>query len=410
MRATVTQGLIVCTEWMNVSTLDRTNRLPNPMTSAIKPYRVSIPQSDLDDLQQRLRRTRWPERETVDDWTQGVPLKAAQSLVEYWTTRYDWRRCEGELNRYEQFTTQIDGLSIWFLHVRSKHADARPLLLTHGWPGAVLEFMKVIGPLTDPTAHGGRAEDAFHLVIPALPGFGFSGQPARRGWSIPKIAQAWAELMTQLGYREYIAQGGDWGAAVTTALGALRPAGLQGIHVNMPLVMPRDPKPPFTPDEGAMLAAMQDYAEWDSGYSHQQSTRPQTLAYGLADSPAGQAMWIFEKFWRWTDCDGDPLKALSYDQMLDVITLYWLTNTGASSGRLYWESYKNGFYAVKLDLPVGCSIFPKEIYRAPRSWAERCMSKLVYWNEPKKGGHFAAFEQPASFVDEVRGWAKCVPA
>ncbi|TDU31909.1 pimeloyl-ACP methyl ester carboxylesterase [Panacagrimonas perspica] len=379
------------------------------MSTAITPFRVNVPQSDLDDLKLRLSRTRWPEHETVNDWSQGVPLKDAQALVEYWSTQYDWRRCEAALNQYEQFTTEIDGLSIHFLHVRSKHANARPMLLTHGWPGAILEFMNVIEPLTNPTAHGATADDAFHLVIPTLPGFGFSGRPSAKGWSIPKIAGAWAELMKRLGYSEYLAQGGDWGAAVTTALGAFRPAGLQAIHVNMPLVMPRNPGTDLSPDEAAMLAKMHEYAEWDSGYSHQQSTRPQTLGYGLADSPAGQAMWIFEKFWRWTDCDGDPQNALSYDQILDVITLYWLTNSGASSGRLYWESYKNGFFAVPLELPVGCSIFPKEIYRAPRTWADKCMSQIVYWGEPAKGGHFAAFEQPALFVGEVRSWARCVP-
>ncbi len=375
----------------------------------MNPFRVAVPQADLDDLQQRLHRTRWPEAETVNDWSQGVPLKAAQKLVTYWAEQYDWRRCEAALNAHPQFTTVIDGVEIYFLHIRSRHANARPLLMTHGWPGAVLEFLKVIGPLTDPTAHGGTPDEAFHLVIPALPGFGFSGKPTGKGWSVPKIAQAWAELMHRLGYADYLAQGGDWGAAVTTALGALHPAGLRGIHVNMPLVMPREPGPQLSAAEAAMLASMQEYAEWDSGYSHQQSTRPQTLGYGLADSPVGQAMWIFEKFWRWTDCDGDPLNALSYDQMLDVITLYWLTNSAASSGRLYWESYKNGFFAVPLKLPVGCSIFAKEIYRAPRSWAEQCMSQLVYWGEVDKGGHFAAFEQPALFVNEVRAWARCVP-
>lgn len=375
----------------------------------MNPFRVAVPQADLDDLKQRLQHTRWPEAETVNDWSQGVPLKAAQKLVTYWADHYDWRRCETALNAHPQFTTVIDGVEIYFLHIRSRHANARPLLMTHGWPGAVLEFLKVIGPLTDPTAHGGTADEAFHLVIPALPGFGFSGKPTGKGWSVPKIAQAWAELMQRLGYADYLAQGGDWGAAVTTALGAFHPAGLRSIHVNMPLVMPREPGPQLSADEAAMLASMQEYAEWDSGYSHQQSTRPQTLGYGLADSPVGQAMWIFEKFWRWTDCDGDPLNALSYDQMLDVITLYWLTNSAASSGRLYWESYKNGFFAVPLKLPVGCSIFAKEIYRAPRSWAEQCMSQLVYWGEVDKGGHFAAFEQPALFVNEVRAWARCVP-
>lgn len=375
----------------------------------MNPFRVAVPQADLDDLKQRLRRTRWPEAETVNDWSQGVPLKAAQKLVTYWAEQYDWRRCEAALNAHPQFTTVIDGVEIHFLHIRSRHANARPLLMTHGWPGAVLEFLKVIGPLTDPTAHGGSADEAFHLVIPALPGFGFSGKPQIKGWSVPKIAQAWAELMQQLGYHDYLAQGGDWGAAVTTALGALHPRGLRSIHVNMPLVMPRELGPQLTPAEAAMAASMQEYAEWDSGYSHQQSTRPQTLGYGLADSPVGQAMWIFEKFWRWTDCDGDPLNALSYDEMLDVITLYWLTNSAASSGRLYWESYKSGFFAVPLKLPVGCSIFAKEIYRAPRSWAEQCMSQLVYWGEVAKGGHFAAFEQPRLFVNEVRAWARCIP-
>lgn len=376
------------------------------MSPSITPFRISVPQAALDELRTRLLQTRWPDAETVGDWSQGVPLEAAKKLVAYWTDHYDWRRCEAALNRYEQWTTDIDGVSIHFLHVRSRHENATPLLLTHGWPGSVIEFLKVIGPLTDPTAHGGQASEAFHLVIPALPGYGFSGKPRTAGWSIPKIAQAWSELMTRLGYREYLAQGGDWGAAVTTALGALRPAGLKSIHVNMPLVLPRDPGPDLSPAEAAMLAAMQDYAEWDSGYSHQQSTRPQTLGYALADSPVGQAMWIYEKFWRWTDCDGDPLNALSYDEMLDTITLYWLTNSAASSARLYWESYKNGFFAVPLALPVGCSVFAKEIYRAPRSWAQRCMSNLVYWGEVPKGGHFAAFEQPQLFTAELRAWLK----
>ncbi|MCC2655312.1 MAG: epoxide hydrolase [Panacagrimonas sp.] len=378
-------------------------------TTPITPFRVAIAQSDLDDLHDRLRRTRWPERETVDDWSQGVPLAKARELVDHWLNRYDWRRCEAALNALPQFTTEIDGQTLYFIHVRSKHAGATPLLMTHGWPGSVLEFLQVIGPLSDPTAHGGSADDAFHLVIPALPGFGFSGKPTAKGWSVPRIARAWTVLMKRLGYEEYVAQGGDWGAAVTSALGLMRPAGLRGIHVNMPIVMPREPGTNLSADEAAMLKKMHEYAEWDSGYSHQQSTRPQTLGYGLADSPVGQAMWIYEKFWRWTDCDGDTLNALSHDQVLDIVTQYWLTNSGASSGRLYWESYKGGFFAMKIDIPVGCSIFAKEIYRAPRSWAEACMSKLVYWNELPKGGHFAALEQPATFVQEVRNWRKALP-
>ena len=376
----------------------------------IRSFTIDVPQSALDDLKDRLARMRWPEKETVGDWDQGIPLAYAQELAAYWQGSYDWRPVEARLNALPNYLATIDGLDVHFLHVRSANPAARPLILTHGWPGAVLEFFKVIEPLTDPTAHGGSADEAFHLVIPTLPGYGFSGKPADQGWSIEKIAQAWAELMARLGYTRYLAQGGDWGAAVTTALGAMRPAGLRSIHVNLPMVMPRDPVAEPTPAELAMLMAMQDYAEWDSGYAHQQSTRPQTLGYGLADSPVGQATWIFEKFHRWTDSDGDPLKVLSYDQMLDIITLYWLTNSAASSGRLYWESYKKGFFAVPLDLPVGCSIFPKELYRAPRSFAERCMSQIIYWGEPEKGGHFAALEQPAVFVDELRGWARCLPA
>jgi len=377
--------------------------------NAITPFRVAIAQADLDDLRDRLRRTRWPDRETVTDWSQGVPLEKARELVEYWMNRYDWRRCEAALNALPQFTTEIDGQTIYFIHVRSKHADATPMVLTHGWPGSVLEFMNVIGPLTDPTAHGGSAEDAFHLVMPALPGFGFSGKPTAKGWAVPRIARAWSELMSRLGYEQYVAQGGDWGAAVTSALGVLRPQGLRGIHVNMPIVMPRDPGTDLSPAEARMLEQMREYAEWDSGYSHQQSTKPQTLGYALADSPVGQAMWIYEKYWRWTDCDGDTRNALSDDQVLDIITQYWLTNSGASSARLYWESYKNGFLAIKIDLPVGCSIFAKEIYTAPRSFAERCMSRIVYWNELGKGGHFAALEQPALFVQEVRNWRRALP-
>lgn len=380
------------------------------MSATLHPFRIDVPQADLDDLRERLARTRWPEPETVADWRQGVPLQAAQAVVDHWIHRYDWRRCEARLNALPQFTTEIDGLSIWFLHVRSRHASARPLLLTHGWPGAVLEFLDVIEPLTDPTAHGGSERDAYHLVIPALPGYGFSGKPRDRGWGVPKIAQAWDQLMKRLGYTEYLAQGGDWGAAVTTALGVFRPPGLQAIHVNMPLVMKREPCTDLSPEEAAMVAAMQEHVTWDAGYAVQQSTRPQTLGYALTDSPVGQAMWIYEKFWRWTDCGGDPLKALSHDQILDVITLYWLTRTAASSARLYWESYRNGFFAVPLSLPVGCSIFAGEIYRAPRSWAEDCMSNLIYWNEVPHGGHFAAYEQPRLFVEEVRAWGRCVGA
>lgn len=372
------------------------------MSDRIMPFHLAIPDDALVDLRRRLECTRWPDRETVGDWSQGVPLAQAQALIDYWRTGYDWRRCEAQLNSLGQFTTEIDGLSIHFLHVRSKHANAMPMLLSHGWPGSVIEFLKVIGPLTDPEAHGGRAEDAFHLVIPSLPGFGFSGKPTGTGWGVAKIAAAWSTLMARLGYTRYVAQGGDWGAVVTTQLGKLQPAGLAGIHVNLPVVLPATLEGPFSDGEAAMLAALKDYERWDGGYSHQQSTRPQTLGYALADSPSGQALWIYEKFWKWMDCNGDPLSVLSADEILDNIMLYWLGNSAASSARLYWESYQGAFTAVPLSLPAGCSVFAKEIYRAPRSWAEACMSQLIHWNELDRGGHFAAFEQPALFVGELR--------
>ena len=372
------------------------------MSDAIRPFTIDIAEEQLEDLRWRLDLTRWPEAETVQDWSQGVPLAEARKLVDHWRNRYDWRRCEAALNRYPQFLTEIDGLDIHFLHVRSPNPDALPLILTHGWPGSVIEFMKCIGPLSDPAAHGGNPADAFHLVIPSLPGYGFSGKPKETGWKVQRIARAWHTLMTRLGYDRYVAQGGDWGAAVTTAMGMQRPEGLAAIHVNMPIVLPDGPYDDASPAELAMLEAMTYYARWDGGYSDQQASRPQTLGYGLADSPAGQAAWIYEKFWSWTDCSGDPLNALSYDEMLDNIMLYWLPNTGTSSARLYWESFHGGFGAAELHIPTACSVFPKDIYAAPRSWAERCMHNLIYWNELDKGGHFAAFEQPELFVDELR--------
>lgn len=372
------------------------------MSDAIRPFTVHIAEEQLEDLRRRLEMTRWPEAETVQDWSQGVPLAEARKLVDYWRDEYDWRRCEAALNQYPQFLTEIDGLDIHFLHVRSPNPDALPLILTHGWPGSVIEFMKCIGPLSDPAAHGGNPADAFHLVIPSLPGYGFSGKPKETGWKVQRIAKAWHTLMTRLGYDRYVAQGGDWGAAVTTAMGVQRPEGLAAIHVNMPIVLPDGPYDDASPAELAMLEAMAYYARWDGGYSDQQASRPQTLGYGLADSPAGQAAWIYEKFWSWADCSGDPLNALGYDEMLDNIMLYWLPNTGTSSARLYWESFHGGFGAAELHIPTACSVFPRDIYAAPRSWAERCMHDLIYWNELDKGGHFAAFEQPELFVDELR--------
>ena len=372
------------------------------MSDAVTPFTLDVPEAQLDDLRRRLDATRWPERETVGDWTQGSPLSKVQALCDHWRHRYDWRRAEAKLNGLGQFKTEIDGLTIHFLHIRSPHPNALPLVLTHGWPGSVMEFMKVIGPLTDPTAHGGRAEDAFHVVAPSLPGYGFSDKPTDAGWGVPRIAQAWIALMARLGYSRWVAQGGDWGAAVTTAIGVARPAACAAIHVNMPLVFPaaEDLKDP-TPAEQASLAAMQYYQDKDSGYSKQQTTRPQTLGYGLVDSPAGQAAWIYEKMWAWTDNDGAPESALTHDEMLDNIMLYWLPGTGASSARLYWESF-GVFASTELSLPVGVSIYPREIFRPSRRWAEKRMHDIIHWNELPKGGHFAAWEQPALFVKELR--------
>jgi pimeloyl-ACP methyl ester carboxylesterase len=374
------------------------------MSEAIVPFTLAIEESRLDDLRRRLDFTRWPDSEVVDDWSQGAPLSLVTSLIDYWRTQYDWRRCEKQLNSLGQYMTHIDGIDIHFLHIRSKHHDALPLILTHGWPGSVIEFLKCVGPLVDPTAHGGQASEAFHVVIPSLPGYGFSGKPREKGWTVKRIAKAWHVLMRRLGYDRYVAQGGDWGAVITTAMGIERPDGLAAIHLNLPLVRPREPGMNLSESEARMLEQLKFYARWDSGYASQQSTRPQTLGYALADSPAGQAAWIYEKFHAWTDHDnrgGSPESTLTQDEMLDNIMLYWLPNTGTSSARLYWESYRNAFLAAELHLPTGCSIFPKDIYAAPRSWAERCIHDLIYWNELDRGGHFAAFEQPALFVGEL---------
>ena len=372
------------------------------MSDEILPFRIDVDDEQLADLRRRLKATRWPDRETVDDWSQGIPLAYVQEVCAYWAGGYDWRRAEARINSYDQFRTEIDGVGIHFLHVRSPQADALPLVVTHGWPGSIVEFLDVIAPLTDPAAHDGDAKDAFHLVLPALPGYGFSDKPTERGWSVERIADAWSELMARLGYEWYGAQGGDWGAAVTTALGLRDPEHCHGIHLNMPTVRP-DPETmdDLTENEKDALAGIKHYQDWDSGYSKQQSTRPQTVGYGLVDSPAGQAAWILEKFWSWTDHDGHPEDVLTRDQLLDNVMMYWLPGAAASSARLYWESFGKGS-RDKVTIPVGCSIFPKEIFRASRRWAEKRFPRLVYWNRLDRGGHFAAFEQPGLFVQEVR--------
>ncbi|CAM5630221.1 MULTISPECIES: epoxide hydrolase family protein [Streptomyces] len=380
-----------------------------PATEEITRLNLHVPEAHLRDLRQRLAGVRLPERETVADNSQGVQLAKLTGLLEYWRTRYDWRRLERRINALGQYRTLIDGLGIHFLHVRSRHADATPLILTHGWPGSFVEFLKAIGPLTDPTAYGGTAQDAFHVVIPSVPGFGFSDRPTSTGWTTARIAAAWAELMERLGYRHYIAQGGDWGGGITTQLGKLRPKGLIGVELNFPEYTF---SPPVSDDptaaEKTALAQIQTFSTQYSGYFQEQSTRPQTIGYALADSPAGQAAWIYEKFLDWTDNTGRPEGVLSRDDMLDNITLYWLTDTAASSARLYWQNY-GASGLTRLDLPVGLSVFPHELVRGPKIWAERAYSDLVYFNDRiPYGGHFAAFEQPLLFTQEVRNFARIV--
>jgi pimeloyl-ACP methyl ester carboxylesterase len=370
--------------------------------SQITPFEIKISDAALDDLKQRLARTRWADAETVDDWSQGTPQAYLKEVCEYWANEYDWRAREKQLNRFPQFKTNLSGLDIHFIHVKSPEPNATPLIMTHGWPGSIVEFQKVIGPLSDPVAYGGQAEDAFHIVCPSLPGYGFSDKPTETGWGVEKIADTWAALMARLGYDRYVAQGGDWGSMVTSCVGAQDPTHCLGIHLNMAIAPPTpESMSDLSELEQRALASMQHYTEFDSGYSKQQSTRPQTIGYGLVDSPVGQAAWIIEKFWSWTDCDGHPENALTRDEMLDNVMLYWWPATAASSARLYWESF-NSPPMMPIDVPVGVSIFPHEIFQASKRWCEARYSKLVYHNVLEKGGHFAAFEQPEVFVEEVR--------
>lgn len=367
----------------------------------ITPFELAVPEEEFDDLRRRLRSTRWPEKETVEDWSQGIPLAYLKEVCGYWAEEYDWRRLEQRLNDLGQFRTEIDGLGIHFLHVRSPEPGAFPLILTHGWPGSVVELLKVIGPLTDPVAHGGEAADAFDVICPSLPGYGFSDRPGRTGWGVQRIAAAWAELMDRLGYDRYGAHGGDWGAAITALVGGVDPGHCAGIHTTL-AVWARPPRgAELSEEEQAAIASREAFVRDGSGYSAEQSTRPQTLGYGLADSPAGQAGWILEKFQAWSDCDGHPENAFTRDELVDNVMLYWLPNTGASSARLYWESFR-GVRPDRVDCPAGYTVFPKEIFRPPRRWVEALYPNLRFWHEVDRGGHFAAMEQPDLLVSELR--------
>jgi pimeloyl-ACP methyl ester carboxylesterase len=388
--------------------------------NAIRPFRINVPEKALIDLRLRIAATQWPDRETVKDQSQGVPLATMQELARHWATDYDWRNCEARLNALPQFITEISGLDIHFLHIRSRHENALPLIVTHGWPGSIIEQLKIVDPLTNPTAHGANATDAFHVVIPSMPGYGFSGKPTSTGWGPERMGQAWAELMTRLGYTRYVAQGGDWGAFVVDQMGMQAPAGLLAIHTNMPATVPADvdkallagapaPSDLSTDEQRAYEQLVRTFKQVD--YARLMGSRPQTL-YGIADSPVGLAAWLLDH----NDADGQPAAAvasalkrttsatgeLTRDEILDNITLYWLTNTGVSASRLYWE-YKGGFFNAKgVSIPVAVSVFPGEQYEAPRSWTERAYPKLIYYNKVDKGGHFAAWEQPLLFAEEIR--------
>jgi epoxide hydrolase len=380
------------------------------VSTDITPFKAAVSDAELSDLKTRLGLTRWPEAEPCEGWEQGIPLAYTQELAAYWENEYDWRRFEAKLNNWPQFITTIEDVDIHFIHVKSPHENALPLIISHGWPGSIVEFHKIIDALVDPTINGGDPADAFHVVAPCLPGYGFSGKPARTGTSVEKIADMWGQLMARLGYDRYVAQGGDWGSVVTQAIGISETGHCAGIHINMPVVAPdADTMSDLTEKEQVALADMGTYTETGSGYSKQQSTYPQTLGYGLADSPVGQMAWVVEKFYMWTDCERNgtrhPENILSKDELLDNVMLYWLNNAGASSARLYWESFNNADMSP-IDMPVACSIFPKEIFRCSRRWAEKRFSNLVYWNELDEGGHFAALEQPETFIQEVRNGFK----
>lgn len=370
--------------------------------ATIRTFRAVFDPAFFDDLRARLADARWPEAET--DGAQGLPLARARVLIDYWRRDYDFGRLERRLNRWPQFVTQVDGLDIHFLHIRSPNPCAIPLILTHGWPGSVIEFLEVLEALSDPARHGGSDGDAFHLVVPTLPGYGLSGKPSEPGWGLPRIARAWGTLMQRLGYRRYVAQGGDWGAGVTTRMAVQRVPGLLGIHLNLPILFPPPPSGPagYTAEEQPALAQLQRIGASGLGYAQMQATRPQTIGYGLADSPTGLATWIYEKFTLWSDAKRPPEASIGIDALLDNIMLYWLTNSAASSARLYRESFFTDFTRTAVDLPVAVSIFTGDIFTPPRVWGERTYPNLIYWNEVPAGGHFAAFEQPGLFIAELR--------
>ena len=382
--------------------------------TSIRPFQISIPQEDLDDLRRRITATRLPHKELVADRSQGVQLATIQELARYWTTDYDWRKAEARLNALPQFKTAIDGLDIHFIHVKSKHENALPLIMTHGWPGSIIELLETVGPLTDPTAHGGSAEDAFHVVLPSIAGYGFSGEPMELGWNPGRTASAWGELMKRLGYDRYVAQGGDVGASITDAMGRQAPAGLVGIHTNLLVTgLGGGDHPANTEEEKAALAALATFRASGFGYFLEQATRPQTIGYALLDSPVALAAWMLDhdtdSYYKISRAfvDGNPTGGLTRDHVLDNITLYWLTGTGASAARSYWESGQATARAAgkappQVTLPVGFTTFPDEIFQAPRSWVEQGYPTLTYFHEADKGGHFAAWEQPQIFSEEVR--------
>jgi len=389
----------------------------------IRAFRIKVPESAIVDMRRRLAATRWPDRETVADTSQGVQLARLQALCAYWATTYDWRKLEKRLNALPQFITQIDGVDIHFIHVRSRNANALPLLLTHGWPGSILEMIDTIGPLTDPAAHGGNAEDAFDVVIPSIPGYGFSGKPREVGWGPERIGRAWEVLMKRLGYEHYVSQGGDHGSVISDAMARQKPPGLLAIHLNMPPTIPAehvrginagDPPPPgLSEPERIAFETLSRFFARGAAYGALMVTRPQTIGYGLCDSPATLAAFLYEKIYEWTDSDGEPERVLTRDAILDNITLYWLTNTGASASRFYWENNNNNFSSTaqkttEITIPVAVTVFPHEIYRAPKSWTERAYPTLYYFNEVSKGGHFAAWEQPRLFAGEMRSAFKAM--